>query len=187
MTRGTVPGMLGRILAIWLGLLTACYSPAQPDCGFICGAGGDCPPDYACAADRVCHRIGAPADLRCAVDAAPDTPQPIDAPPADADITPPAVFATQPMSGDVNVATSATIRVQFNEPVMNVGTTTFALESSGSPIAGTVSQTDPLNYVFTPTSLLPANATIEVTLYSAIHDTSGNALAPTGFPFTTAP
>jgi hypothetical protein len=185
--RATVAAVLGRILAISLGLLAACYSPAQPDCGFVCGPGGACPSDYACAADGVCHRIGAPANLTCAVDARPDTPRPIDAPPADADVTPPQVLATDPVSGATNVPTSATVRVQFSEPVTNVGTTTFALESSGTPIAGTVTEIDPFNYQFAPTSPLPAGAPIDITLYSAIQDGSGNALATYGFSFTTAP
>ena len=130
MTRATVSGVLGRTLAMWLTLLAACYSPAQPDCGFECDLDRDraCPPNYACASDNICHRIGAPADLSCAVDARPGTPPPIDAPPADAaDMTPPAVVDTEPMNGDANVATSATIRVELSEPVIGLDTSTFDL------------------------------------------------------------
>ena len=186
-TRATVAPVLGRILAISLGLLAACYSPAEPDCGFACPDDGPCPGGYACAADGICHRIGAPANLTCAVDARPDTPRPIDAPPADADVTPPMVLATDPVSGATNVPTSATVTVQFTEPVTNVGPTTFALEASGSPIAGTVTQIDPFNYQLTPTSPLPAGTTIDVSLRSGIQDGAGNALATYGYSFTTAP
>ncbi len=185
--RDTVSAVLGRILAVGLATLAGCYSPPQPDCGFACTRNGECPADYTCASDGVCHRDGSPANLICAADARIDTPRPIDAPPPDADITPPMVFEVMPAPGATDVPTTAVVRVQFTEPVTNVSTSTFALEVPPSPIAGTVTELDPYNYQFTPTSPLPADATVNVTLYSAIEDLAGNALSPFGYSFTTAP
>jgi hypothetical protein len=45
--------------------LSACYSPYEPDCGFVCGSGGACPEDYTCAADRVCHLDGTDSAKVC--------------------------------------------------------------------------------------------------------------------------
>jgi hypothetical protein len=174
------------ILAIYLAN-AACYAPAQPDCGFVCGEGGACPDDYFCATDGICHRNGTPDTLRCMVDARPDTPRPIDAPPPDADTTAPTVFATLPANGDTNVATSTTIRVQFDEAVTNVSASTFMVSTTGGPIAGVVTEIDPLNYTFTPSAPLPAAETIDVTLTDGIQDPAGNPLATTSFSFTTAP
>ncbi|MGE5183173.1 MAG: hypothetical protein ACM31C_13980 [Acidobacteriota bacterium] len=43
---------------LWPIALVACYSPYQPVCGFVCGTGGTCPPDYGCASDNLCHLNG---------------------------------------------------------------------------------------------------------------------------------
>jgi hypothetical protein len=56
--------------AIRLGILlvaaSACYSPYEPDCGFVCGTGGVCPDDYTCnSADNVCHLTGTSANKQC--------------------------------------------------------------------------------------------------------------------------
>jgi hypothetical protein len=176
----------GPFLAACLVVLTAgCYSPVQPACGFSCARTGNCPEDYFCAADGICHRQGTPSTLTCAADASIDTPRPIDAPPADADLTPPAVFATMPASGATGVPLDTVVRVQFTEPVVGVTTGTFYLESNSASIPGTVMVIDPLDYTFTPTSQLPANATIDVTLTSGIADAAGNPLVPTTFSFQT--
>lgn len=185
----TAPGTAtpGRILAICLALITGCYSPAKPDCGFICGANGECPDDYTCAADGICHRNGSPANLICMVDARPDSPPPIDAPPADADFSAPAVYESEPANGATNVPITTTIRVEFTEPVLYVDSVSFTVSAGGNAVTGTVTTIDPLNYMFTPTTALPASSTIEVRLSSLIFDYSGNALADTLFSFETAP
>src|SRR5690606_15623295 len=126
-------------------------------------------------------------NLICAADARIDSPRPIDAPPADADITPPMLFASMPANGETDVATTAVVRVQFDEPVLNVNVSTFKLDSGGTPIAGGITQIDPYTYTLIPTPGLPAGATIEVTLTSDIIDMSDNALAMTTFSFETAP
>jgi hypothetical protein len=182
-----VTNVLGRILAICLGLMTACYSPPQPDCGFICGAGGMCPSEYFCAGDGVCHRNGTSSTVSCGADARPDTPKPIDAPADAVDMTPPAVVGTNPMDGATNVPTWAVIRVQFNEAVMGVGSSTFQVSTNSVAIPGQLFMDDTLTYSFTPTSLLPATSTIDVLLTSGIRDTSpfANPLPPTSFSFMT--
>jgi hypothetical protein len=81
----------------------ACFSTPQERCGFLCGAGSECPMDYECvAADNRCHLIenGAPvascneidapiplADAPFRIDAplAIDAPRLIDAPPGTPD------------------------------------------------------------------------------------------------------
>jgi hypothetical protein len=45
---------------------TGCYDVPQPQCGFRCGPGGECPENYTCnAADGRCHHETAPASLVC--------------------------------------------------------------------------------------------------------------------------
>lgn len=67
--------MLGRLArsAVIFGLcgLFACYSPPEPDCGFICGSGGSCPDDYTCASDNICHRNGSSPTLMCKTSSVP--------------------------------------------------------------------------------------------------------------------
>ena len=59
-------GRLARLAVLSAAALSACYSPPEPACGFVCGSGGSCPDGYACASDNVCHRDGTPASLSCA-------------------------------------------------------------------------------------------------------------------------
>lgn len=67
--------MLGRLacLAVLsvIAPLSACYSPPEPACGFVCGSGGACPDDYTCASDNICHRNGTPATLTCTTSVVP--------------------------------------------------------------------------------------------------------------------
>ena len=179
--------VLGRILAICLGLITACYSPPQPDCGFACRHSGECPSDYFCAPDAICHRNGTPATTVCAIDARIDSARPIDAPPPDADTTAPQLYMTDPVSGASNVPTGQVVTIQFNEPVSGVSSTTFHLESSSVAIPGTVMTIDPFKYSFTPTSALPANATVTVYVDAGIFDGANNAFGATSFNFMTGP
>jgi hypothetical protein len=76
---------MARILLF--AALMACYSPPQPVCGFVCGSGGACPPDYHCGNDHRCHLNGSPDSTMCAgpdaatPDAGVDSRCDIDAPP----------------------------------------------------------------------------------------------------------
>jgi len=54
---------MASLVALAVGaIVPACYSPPQPACGFVCGAGGACPADYTCAPllDNRCHLNGMP-------------------------------------------------------------------------------------------------------------------------------
>ena len=172
--------------------MAACYSTPQPDCGFVCGPAGDCPTDYACAADNRCHRNGTPESLMCAPpDAAIsmrdtinfDSPGP-DAP-ADADVTAPLVMSTVPAAGATGVSRTATIIVTFDEAVFNVDTTTFTVTIGGNAVTGTVTPQDAQTYVFAHGTMFMPNATVIVSLSSAITDFVGNALVTSSFQFET--
>jgi len=186
---------LETICIVVLGL-TACYEPPQPDCGFYCGAGGSCPENYTCTSDNRCRRNGA-TDL-CEPDAGVvgRDSRPADAPP-DADVTPPQLTFSSPANNAVNVSTLATIIVSFTEPVYNVSSLTMSVFNSNvGVISGTIAPigtpADYTSYEMTPSNLLPANATITVTLTNEIYDTVGNALVtPVAgqlqFSFSTSP
>ena len=183
-TRVTVRSV--RIPVVCLVLLTACYSPVQPECGFTCGPSGECPTGYFCATDMVCHRDGTSPTAGCeGRDARPDTPRPIDAPPSDAD-TGPLLVVTNPMPNETNVPTTTTVYVQFNEPVLGVNTTSFTV-SAGVAVAGTLTPVDTRTYVFAPTAALPAAIFITVSLSNVITDTSGNPFVGAIYQFETAP
>ncbi len=185
--RDTVASVLHRILAICLGLISACYSPPQPDCGFACKRSGECPTDYFCAPDGICHREGTSPTAACVADARIDSPKPIDAPPPDADTTPPSVVATFPADGATNVPANTVIRVQFNEPVGGIGGNSFRVFVSASQVFGTINPIDPTMWEFIPTAVFPADASVTVDLTSAITDANSNALAPFMFGFAIAP
>ena len=175
-----------RILAVCVVLMTACYSPDQPACGFPCGSLGECPSGYFCAADNICHRNGTPSTMTCGPDAMPDTPRPIDAPPPDADQQAPQLIVMMPGPFETNVPVTSTVYVQFNEPVQGITTSSFYLTTT-SMVAGTVSTIDARTYVFAPTASLPPNTTITVTLTNIITDQFGNPFIQTSYTFTTAP
>lgn len=177
--------MRGLILAICLALTTACYSPAEPDCGFACRE-GSCPGNYFCAPDRFCHKNGTSPTASCGFDARVDSPRPIDAPRPDGDITPPALQSSMPANGETGIPTTGVIHVFFSEAVGNVDTLSFLVASGATNIPGTVQTQDPTHYVFTPQNVLPSTATIDVTLTANIVDFAGNPLAQTTFSFQTA-
>jgi len=62
------------------GLTSGCFKTPQPDCAFLCGAGGSCPTDYFCAEDGVCKRDGIANTFDCGFVAPPDAGIPVDAP-----------------------------------------------------------------------------------------------------------
>ena len=57
--------MPGRVGLALLAVVTACYSPPEPDCGFMCGPDNACPADYTCADDNQCHLNSASPSLVC--------------------------------------------------------------------------------------------------------------------------
>ena len=101
-----------------------------------------------------------------------------------ADTVAPVVRLTSPANMDANVAVNSNIVVTFDEPVANVDTTSFQVNAGA--VAGTVTMSNGnRTATFDPTADLPAASTINVTLSTAITDTSGNALAAFAFAFTT--
>jgi hypothetical protein len=60
-----------------IALATACYSTPQPNCSFVCGPNNECPADYACGMDHICHRLSGNVLLACEVA---DGPSPPDSP-----------------------------------------------------------------------------------------------------------
>jgi hypothetical protein len=49
-------GALALTLAMAAAAFAGCFSPQQPACAFSCGPAGECPADYTCGADDLCHR-----------------------------------------------------------------------------------------------------------------------------------
>ena len=181
--RASVLAVAGHILVICLALMTACYSPAEPDCGFACRE-GSCPGNYFCAPDRFCHKNGTSPTASCGFDARVDSPRPIDAPRPDSDTIPPELTSSMPANAETNVPTTGVIHVFFSEAVNGVDTVSFVVSSTVN-IPGTIQSQDPAHWVFTPTSLLPAVSQITVTLTPQIVDYAGNALSQTVFTFQT--
>lgn len=99
----------------------------------------------------------------------------------------PRVALTAPADVATAVPTSSTIVVQFDEPVLNVTTTTFTV--NGSAIPGTIALSAGNTVAtFTPDAALPASATITVDVTTAVTDARANPLAaPVMFSFMTAP
>jgi hypothetical protein len=58
----------------WIALAAACYSTPQPNCTFKCGPNADCPANYACDTDGVCHLISGNTLLACNLPDAASTP-----------------------------------------------------------------------------------------------------------------
>ena len=169
--------LLGRLVVTASCLAAAaCYSPPEPDCGFACGPNNTCPADYACAADRHCHRNGAPASLVCGTlpDAAVDTP------------AAPRVLATEPANNTtgvaVNVVPTAVIDqaiVQFDPLDVDMTDAGGAhVEGHGDAPTGTMA----VRYL--PSYQLAANTKFTVTISSAVLATSG-PVGPYAWSFTT--
>lgn len=104
------------------------------------------------------------------------------------DTTAPTVMTTVPAANATGVALASTIAVTFSEPVMNVSTLTFTV-NDGTAVAGTLASSNGgRTWTFTPSAAFGNNATVMVTLSTAITDTANNPLAaPVTFMFTTVP
>lgn len=101
-----------------------------------------------------------------------------------ADTERPGINLTVPEPGATGVALGANVVVTFDEPVMNVTTTSFRLNNGA--IAGAITMSNGNRTVtFDPTANLPAASTITVSMTSAITDTSGNAAVVGSFSFAT--
>jgi hypothetical protein len=139
--------------------IAGCYNPPEPDCGFVCGDGGACPPDYTCASDNVCHRNGTPPTLTCS--------------------------ATSPIEFDVASATATsptTIAITFSAPPDPTSAATLAnysianLALTGTPrLAGNIVSLD---------TALQADTTYTATVANVTRASDGKTLgvAMASFP-----
>ncbi|HZJ28081.1 MAG TPA: DUF4082 domain-containing protein [Acidimicrobiia bacterium] len=103
-----------------------------------------------------------------------------------ADVTPPTVQSTFPVSGATGVALAAVPSATFSEPVQPA-TISFSLTTGGSSVAGAQAYSAGTNTVsFTPSAVLSTGATYTATVSAAL-DAAGNPMsAPVSWSFTTA-
>jgi type IV pilus assembly protein PilY1 len=157
-------------------VLGGCYSPPEPDCGFACGPGNACPADYTCAADRHCHRDGAPASLMCG-------------PPPDAAIDAPAgpqIIATEPAMGMTGVSVGVKPTAVTDQMIVQFDPADVTMkDAANNPVAGLAdSQPGSQAVQFFPTYQLAANTQFTVTISAAVLATYG-AVGPYSWSFTT--
>ena len=106
-----------------------------------------------------------------------------------ADTTSPTVNLVAPSNNATNVSTNPSIQLVFSEAVQNVNASTVTLHAGSA--SGPVVALNPLTagasntYTVSPSSALNQQTLYYLVLSSGISDSSGNALAPTRFSFTT--
>lgn len=156
--------------------LAGCYSPPQPDCGFICGPGGACPASYTCASDHHCQRDGAPT-LDCG-------PAPIDALMIDAP-TPPKITFMAPMPGDTGIPVDLLPDAQFDQ-FITAGPHDMYLMNGATMVAGIANADSGVAIVFIPDAQLPPLAHLTVGITSGVTGAQdGLAAAPSEWSFDT--
>ncbi len=112
------------------------------------------------------------------------------------DVVPPVVATVAPASGETNVSPSAAVVITFSEPVDAAGLPgRIGLSRAGTPIAAALVLSSG-NHVatLTPSSPLPVNTVITVTVDAAVADAAGNPIGAafvstfrTSTPDATAP
>jgi hypothetical protein len=87
----------------------------------------------------------------------------------------PAVTATVPASGALNVPVTAKVTAKFTKALdaSSITSATFVLRQGGNPVAGTVSASGS-DAVFDPSGNLSPNTAYEATITTGITDVSGN-------------
>lgn len=106
--------------------------------------------------------------------------------------TPPALIRTEPLTGSLDVALNARIRVVFSEPIHPASLTSqdFDLRVGGTPVAAQFGFANPEHTVveLTPAASLAAGTEHELALRPGIRDLDGTPLeAATNVSLTTAP
>lgn len=99
----------------------------------------------------------------------------------------PAVTATVPASGALNVPITAKVSAQFTKAMgaASFNSSTFVVREGGNDVAGTISVSGP-NAVFDPSSDLLPSTVYTVTISTGVTDTSGNHMtADKVWSFTT--
>lgn len=184
--------VLGPICVVLAGL-TACYSPPEPNCGFICGPGGACPDHYACNSNGQCQRLGSPATACNTVDSGVGFDEgSFDVQFADADVTGPTVTSIFPGADTTTSDHFANVYVYFSEGVYSVDSNTFQVTIAAVQVPGTVSPASLEGgsaWAFYPSSAYPGNTEVDIQLTGGIYDYAGNPLqgAPVFSRFFTGP
>jgi hypothetical protein len=160
----------------WLAfiVLAGCYSPPEPDCGFVCGPGDACPADYTCATDHHCHRDGAPASLTCGTlgDAAVGSG--------------PKVLRTDPPDGAQGVAVDVIPTAVVDQDLLGVSNTTMQLFQDATQIAGFADYPPfSLEPRFVPEVQLNEFGFYRVLFFPGITNAAGDPLAPVQWTFIT--
>jgi hypothetical protein len=173
---GAISVCVGLAFAIAVGI--SCFATPEPNCGFVCGSGGACPDDYACASDSICHRLGSPPSTVCTGDGGL----------ADAAIISPNVTATMPMNRATGVSRTAPITATFDQPIVDSTVTaeSFIVEDVNDETqAGMfVFDDSTMTVTFMPT-MLPPGAVITVMITGNITSSQGAPVNPLTFSFTT--
>jgi hypothetical protein len=166
--------MFRRLLALAAGA-AGCYSAPEPDCGFACGPNNACPADYACAADRHCHRNGTPDSLVCgtAPDGGIDTG------------SGPHVLATEPANNMTGVAVDVHPTAVLDQMVVVFQPADVSMTDGNAPVPGMAEVSgDAMSLQFFPNLQLAANQRYTVTVDSFVA-TTGGQLGTFAWSFTT--
>jgi hypothetical protein len=105
-----------------------------------------------------------------------------------ADVTPPAVLSSVPVSGAVSISASSKVTATFSETMdaTTINSSTFTLKQGTASVAGTVSYTG-TTATFSPSVALAGNTVYSATVTTGAKDVSGNQLAANyTWSFTTA-
>ncbi len=175
-------------LACLLVVLASCYRPPQPACGFVCGANGACPEDYACAEDNRCHLAGVGSLCESAVDAGPDSPfVPSDVALIDAQTLPVIdILAEFPGAGSVANPVDTAITVTFSVGVPFVDMSQ-AMISSDQGLVEFMIPAHAETVSLTPDLQLLGKTIYTVSLGAGFPAPNGYSIAPFTWMFTTGP
>jgi hypothetical protein len=173
-----MPGRLIGFLAC-LGAAAGCYSPPEPDCGFVCGPGGACPADYTCASDHHCHRDGAAASLTCGTPPV-DAAIVVDAPPA------PQIVSVTPPDNASGVSVDTPIQVFTDQRLQGTPALSVLYNSNGSAVIGYSRFTaDGMGIEFISQYQLKPNHRVVASIGSGIESPDGVPLASYVWGFDT--
>lgn len=105
-----------------------------------------------------------------------------------ADVTPPTVLSSVPVSGAASVSAGSKVTATFSETMdaTTITSSTFTLKQGTTPVTGTVSYTAS-TATFSPAAALAGNTVYTATVTTGAKDASGNQLAANyTWSFTTA-
>jgi hypothetical protein len=167
--------MFRRLLALAAGA-AGCYSAPEPDCGFACGPNNACPADYACAADRHCHRNGTPDSLVCGT-----------APDGGTDTGPgPHVLTTEPANNTTGVAVDVHPTAVLDQAIIVFLPSDVSMtDASDTAVPGMPEvSADAMSLQYFPSFQLAANQRYTVAVDSGVA-TTGGSLGAFTWSFTT--